>query len=481
MRVTVALLDRQGINVVERVLEVLKAIGAEGISNFGLISPNKSYLNDSLDFLYRQCLKSPVAVGYASSQPRSSNGYDFLQLEDATLVFEGSVYSPVSKTAIIQQLSKEPHHCEAILQTLVRNADGDYSFQMLKKDWIAAGRDPIGVQPLYYGENKNILAIATNRKALWKLGIENPSSFPPGNLSFIKSNGFQFKPIQTLNYSKPITVTINEAAQKLQSLLEQSVRNRTSNVNRIAVAFSGGLDSSIVAKIASQQGSHVSLIHVSMENQPETEEAIEASEALNLPLQVCLFKDSDVEKNLPKVIELIEEADPIKASVGLPFFWTAEKAAEEGLRVLLAGQGADELFGGYQRYVNEYCKEGAEKILRTMFNDVVKIHESNLERDMKITSYHNIELRLPFGSFELAKFALTLPIECKIEKKQDTLRKLVLRKVAQNLGMPAALIDKPKKAVQYSTGVNDAIKRISKKQKKTVNEYIVELFQRSKA
>ena len=129
------------------------------------------------------------------------------------------------------------------------------------------------------------------------------------------------------------------------------------------------------------------MLHVSLENQPETEEAIEAAEALDLPMQVHLFKDSDVEATLPKVVELIEEADPIKAAIGVPFYWTAEKQLEAGYKVLLAGQGADELFGGYQRYVNECCTDGSEKVRKTMFNDVVSIHESNLERDVKITGF----------------------------------------------------------------------------------------------
>jgi len=75
-----------------------------------------------------------------------------------------------------------------------------------------------------------------------------------------------------------------------------------------------------------------------MENQAETEEAIEASNALNLPLQVHLFKDSDVEKTLPEAVALIEEADPVKASVGLPFYWAAEEASEADFRVMLAGR-----------------------------------------------------------------------------------------------------------------------------------------------
>ncbi len=164
----------------------------------------------------------------------------------------------------------------------------------------------------------------------------------------------------------------------------------------------------------------------------------------------------------------------------MPFYWAAEKAAEAGFKVMLAGQGADELFGGYQRYVNECCKDGSEKVRQTMFNDVVRIHESNLERDLKITGFHDVELRVPFGSFDLAEFALGLPVEFKIENKTDTLRKLVLRKAALNAGLPAAIAEKPKKAVQYSTGINDAVKRIAKKHEKTVNEYIDELFQQSK-
>ncbi|HSV50029.1 MAG TPA: hypothetical protein VLH35_06900, partial [Candidatus Acidoferrales bacterium] len=67
-----------------------------------------------------------------------------------------------------------------------------------------------------------------------------------------------------------------------------------------------------------------------------------------------------------------------------------------------------------------------------------------------------------------------------IEPKTDTLRKLVLRKVAQNIGMPASIADKPKKAVQYSTGINDAVKRIAKREEKSVNEFIEGLFVASK-
>jgi asparagine synthase (glutamine-hydrolysing) len=480
MKTTVAVLDKEGDNVVDRVLDVLNTLSGRQPSHFGLVSPKKIVIEKSPGILSRQGIESSVAVGYVSTKPAVSSGYEFLQLDDAALMFEGRIYSPPTKNAVMEQVAKEPLRCEALLQTLMKNADGDYDFLIAKDGWIGTGRDPVGVQPLYYGENKTLAAIATNRKALWLLGLEEPLSFPPGNMGFVNHEGFQFKSVKTLSFTTPVEITFDDAAKHLQTLLEESIKRRTQNLKEVAVAFSGGLDSSLVAYLASKLGLKVNLLHVSMENQPETEEAIEASELLNLPLQVDLFKDSDVENTLAQVVALIEEADPIKASVGLPFYWVAEKASEVRLNVMLAGQGADELFGGYQRYVKEYCKDGAEKVQKTMFNDVANIFESNLERDLKITSYFDVQLRLPFASFELDEFALSLPIECKMEPKVDTLRKLVLRKVALNVGLPSELVGKPKKAVQYSTGINDAIKRVAKTQDKTVNEYITGLLEESK-
>jgi len=479
MKVTVAVLDKNGNGAVETVLDVLNSFDVGSPSHFGLVTPKKSLFEKNVEIIKKQGLESSTAAGYVTSKPKSNSDYEYLQLDEAALLFEGRVYSTVPKTAVLEQTVKSPLHCEATLQTLMEQADGDYSFLMLKDSWVAIARDPVGVQPLYFGENRDIAAFATNRKALWKLGIETPTSFPPGNLTFVDKEGFKFKHVKTLTFKEPKPITIDDAARTLKSLLEQSIQRRVHGLKEVSVAFSGGLDSSLVAFLANKSGVKVNLFHVSLENQSESEDAIQAAEALNLPLQVDLFKESDVETVLPKIVELIEEPDPVKTSIGVPFYWVAEKAAEAGFKVMLAGQGADELFGGYQRYVKEYCSKG-EEVSKTMFSDVLGLYESNLERDLKITGFFNVELRLPFGAFDLAEYALTLPLDCKFEQKPDTLRKLVLRRLALNVGVPKSIADKPKKAVQYSTGINDAMRRIAKRQQKTVNQYIAELFQGSK-
>ena len=401
-----------------------------------------------------------------------------IRVGKTAVVFDGRIYSPTLGASGAKTIAKQLEQADGleVSEAFLKQVEGDFSLLIAEPERIIAGRDPVGVAPLYYGENGSAAALASNRRALWKLGVNAARSFPPGHLAIISRKGFNFRPVKTLVYTQPKPVVIQEAVETLQKLLEKSVRRRVWGAREVAVAFSGGLDSSVVAFLAEKCHVAVRLVHVSLENQPETEAAKKAADELNLPLQVYLFRESDVANVVSSVVELIEEPDPIKTSIGVPFYWTAKKVAEAEITVLLAGQGADELFGGYQRYVNEYLLHGENSVSKTMFDDVVRIYESNLERDVKICSFHNVELRLPYASYQLAEFALSLPTELKIERDLGALRKLVLRKAAQKMGLPASITKRPKKAVQYSTGVNRALKKLAKKQGTTVADYVNRLF-----
>ena len=482
MRTTIAVFNKKDKSALPIIIDALKDSRVEQPLNFIVANSEKVVSHKSPDVLSKQGIDSSSVIG-CSFTKEEKKSYSFRQLENGTIAFEGTVYTPtaVKEGNYAQEITKNSMHSDVQLQMAIEKIDGDYAFFMLKgkKEGIVVARDPLGVQPLYYGENKEITAFASNRKTLRQIGIENILSFPPGNLGLLTKSSFEFKPIKTFVYAESKQVSMGDAALEVQKLLEKAIRVRVAGLREVAVAFSGGLDSSLIAYLASKCGVKVNLIHVSLENEPETETAFEAAEKLDLPMQVHLFKESDVENTLPCVVDLVEESDPVKVAIGVPVYWAAQKAQEAGFNVLLAGQGADELFGGYQRYVNEYCKDGNEKVQQTMFNDITRIHENNLERDKKICTNFDVELRLPFCSFDLVKYALGLPVDLKFEQKQDSLRKLVLRKVASNLSLPESIVNKPKKAVQYSTGINNAIKRITQKNDQTINEYITKLFQRT--
>ena len=473
MKATIAVLNKRGEDATPAVTAALESLRKENVECFGIASPLTIAVGKDIRSLPVKNVCSSVIIGCAFQENESP----LAKMEKAALAFDGRMYAPTLKPssaiAVAEKLQRER---EKTAEKFVKSIEGDYSLIVAEPERIMAARDPIGVQPLYYGETAACAALGSNRKLLWRLGIEETRSFPPGHVGFISREGFRFKPVKTLAYCEPKPIAMQNAADSLSKMLERSVRLRVRDVKEVAVAFSGGLDSSVIAFLASKSRVDVRLIHVSLRGQPETDEAKKAAEELKLPIEVCLFREEEVAKVAAKVVELIEEPSPVKAAIGIPFFWTAKKTAEEGFKVLLAGQGADELFGGYQRYVNEYLTNGDETVRKTMFADVTALHESNIERDEKICNFHDVELRLPFASYGIAEFALGLPVELKIEKDPKTLRKLVLRKVAADLGLPEVIVEKPKKAVQYATGINSALRKLGKKHKSTVAEYVNKLF-----
>jgi len=478
MGAIIAVLDKKGENATKKAVEMLRILSSKKAEAFELASSSMVEIKKTVDALQNVNMDSHMAAGQVFSKILSSDKLQIARLENATMLLDGRIYLPNGETFDIESFAKKSRqNYEEIAQHLIKEVEGDFTFVIAENTRFVAGRDPIGSQPLYYGENKNLAALASERKALWKIEIERTESFPPGHSAIIDKNGFRFKLAKTLVYSAPKQITMQTAAEKLRKLLQKSTRKRLLDLKEVAVAFSGGLDSSIIAVLAENAGANVTLIHASLADQPETQHAKQAAEELNLPIQVYQYNEKDVENVLPNVLWLIEEPDAIKTSIGVPFYWIAEKAAEKGFKVMLAGQGADELFGGYKRYVDSYILHGVEKTRREIFNDIAKLYEANLERDFKICNYHGVELRLPFATTGIVEFATALPLKLKLEPKATTLRKLVLRRAAENLGLPNFVVNKPKKAIQYTTGVSSILKKIAKRNHSTVKEYLQNLFQ----
>ncbi|MGB9853796.1 MAG: DUF7411 family protein [Candidatus Bathyarchaeales archaeon] len=476
MRAVVAVLDKKGERAAQNVAVMLEALRHKGADVFGAASSSFFEIKSSLEQLQIKDFKTSAAVGHIFLKILAQDQPQFATLENAVIVFDGRIYPPRRPFDVSHVAGWLENNLEAGAEALIRGFDGSFAFAAAEAERLIAGRDSLGLYPLYYGENEDLFAIASECKALWKIGLEKVNSFPPGHIALIDKKGAKIKPVKTIKSSDLGSITMEEGVEKLQRLLQRSVKERVLGLNEVAVAFSGGLDSSLTALLAKKTGAKVHLIHVSLENQLETMQAREAAALLGLPLHIYLYSEKDVEKVIPKVLWAIESPDPVKTSIGIPFFWTAEKTAEMGFRVLLAGQGADELFGGYMHYLNLYLQRGEEAAQKKIFNDILKMYETNFERDSKICSFHNVELRLPFATRQLTEFALSLPLQLKIEPAKDTLRKIVLRKAAEKMGLPLQITNKPKKAVQYATGVSKALKKLAERNKLPLREYLQKVF-----
>jgi asparagine synthase (glutamine-hydrolysing) len=477
MGAIVAVIDKKGKNTTEAAVAMLRILESKGIETFGIASHRYIDIEKSIEAMQSQNVSSSVIVGHAFSKTIETDKPQPIKLENETLVFDGRIYPTTSKTSDAENLAQKLRQKETIKNLF--QSEGFFAFAIAKPEKIIAGRDTMGIHPLYCGENSEFAVLASERKPLWKIGIKDATSFPPGHLALIDRKGFHFKCVKTLTYSKAKPITMQVAAKRLQKLLQQSINKRVSGLREIAVAFSGGLDSGIIAFLAKNSGADVHLVHVGLKSQLETEYAKKVAEELKLPIHVHLYDEKDVENVLSRVLWLIEEPDPVKASIGVPFYWAAEKTTEMGFKVMLAGQGADELFGGYKRYIDDYLRYGEKKTHEILFSDVFKMYETNLERDFKICNFHNVELRLPFATYQIAKFAINLPVKLKIELSDDGLRKLVLRRAAENLGLPQIIAERPKRAIQYATGISKVLKKLARKNKLSMDEYVQRIFQKT--
>jgi len=473
----IAILSKKGEDATQPAITMLETLGLKNTEAFGIASPRVVRINRTVESLRNPNLESPIVIGNAFSRIRTADRPQPLKLEDATVVFEGGIYKESTEDSdaeIFAQKTKQDR--DASIEDFIRGVEGDFAFVVAEAERLIAGRDPLGVCPIYYGENTDWAAMSSVRRALFSIGIQDAFSFPPGHVSTITMSGFTFKPIKTLAYSEPKPATMRSSVRKLHVLLRHSILERVSGLKEVAIAFSGGLDSSVVANLAKDAEAKVHLIHVSLANQPETEHAIQVAKELKLPIHTRLHSEKGLEEILPKVLWLIEEPDPVKVSIGIPMYWTAEKAAELNFKVMLAGQGADELFGGYKRHVDAYLKCGTARAHKVIFQDMTEMSRANFERDLKICNYQGVDLRLPFASYEIARFAVGLPVELKMERSASTSRKLVLRQLAKDLGLAEFIAEKPKKAIQYTTGVSRVLKKLAKRNGLTVNTYLDKIF-----
>ncbi|GBE17740.1 asparagine synthetase B [glutamine-hydrolyzing] [archaeon BMS3Abin16] len=241
--------------------------------------------------------------------------------------------------------------------------------------------------------------------------------------------------------------------EKLDAALEAAVRKSINDTHSLGLLFSGGLDSSLLAKICADIGVQPTLVSVYMEGSRDESVARDAASFFDLEhVEKVIFED-EIEAYVKHVSEAASTGDILDISIGVPLYAGLETASFAGLESVMCGQGADELFAGYHRYLNMEV----EQLESELKKDVETI---NIARDRSIASAHGIMLLTPYLDESVVELGLQIPVSLKIK---SGVRKYVLREVAKNRGLPKSIWSREKKAIQYSTGVDKRVKKIIKK------------------
>ena len=338
------------------------------------------------------------------------------------------------------------------VQSAIRLIDGDYAFAVWDGENLAISRDPLGVKPLFYGKNDNVNGFASTKQALMEVGITDIDTLKPEHILY---NGEDIAPAQPI-YEK----VFDGDVAKIEKMLRLSVLKRVESLNEVGVIFSGGIDSSYLALLLKEIANNVSLkiklYAVGVEGSKDVEAAIYASKFLNLDLEICEVTEDLIREALPQVVNAIGDDNLMKVGVGLTTYFATQMVARDGIKVAISGQGADELFGGYKRYLQSFVDGTLNYDLRV---DMSNMYHVNLERDDACSMLNSVELRLPFLDKKLVELVLNIPDNKKIVSMHDDMRKSILRKIAFEDGLDYEIAYRPKKAAQYGTGIDKILRK----------------------
>ena len=214
----------------------------------------------------------------------------------------------------------------------------------------------------------------------------------------------------------------------------------------VTVSFSGGIDSSLIAFIAKKY-CNVELISVGTQNSHDLKASETAAEMMGLKLKKIVVEPEDMMKEAMKLQKNLK-LEPIEIEFMLPF-WIVAKNSNSS--VLMCGQGADELFGGYARFRNLGNKNNLSREVSELIGRIP-------ERERRITEKFGLTLSCPF----LSESVIEAGEEYSQEERIGKLGKEPLRRAAVKIGLPKEIAERKKKAAQYGSGSQKAIRKTMK-------------------
>ncbi|AKA48658.1 hypothetical protein IX51_05605 [uncultured archaeon] len=203
-----------------------------------------------------------------------------------------------------------------------------------------------------------------------------------------------------------------------------------------ALAYSGGLDSSV---LMAASGMSLRPYAVGLEGSRDIRNAKDASELLGFPLNEITIGKDEVVRYSETLVEIDPEITRLELGYEIVLAAVLDNAEE---RSVVTGQGADELFYGYRRFLDNQDLGNASHL--------EKLHDKTLPRELRLAEHFGKELITPFLNEEIMELAGSLGRDDHI---RGGLNKVVLRKAASILGLPDVIVNRPKKAAQYGSGV----------------------------
>lgn len=349
-------------------------------------------------------------------------------------------------------------------ELIVEELDGFYAAVLVNPTRTQAIclRDAMGKKPLFVGVSNATIFISSELKSVDS--IEWFKALPKG-VSMVDLSSAEVTTIQ-----KPLPKVCN---MDLVTTLTKSVQKRLPPLNQpVAVFLSGGLDSSIIATIASKLRSNIVYFTLGDNDSDSTTNDLTSAKIVAKYLKlknlvvVPLPNDDELPNLIDQIVYTTESYNPSIISNGLATYLLANAVRKLGIKIVLTGEGADELFGGYHQFSeHEPWRETRERLIQDMtFTELRRL-------DLACMA-HGIEPRCPF--LDPAVKALSDHMVF-TELYSDNINKVVLRKAFDGVLLKKILYRK-KTSCDVGSGIRGMVVRYLKRNGRSEREELLDIW-----
>ncbi len=249
----------------------------------------------------------------------------------------------------------------------------------------------------------------------------------------------------------------------LARVIEESIREDVEGKN-VAVAFSGGVDSTTLAHVAARYASSVDLLTVYAKGKAakDREYAYLLSLKLGLPLHLSPLSQEEAKELAREVQEIVPfvKGNFVKVDVLVPVLKVLREAKRLGFPLVLFGSGTEELFMGYDRHYR-WLEEGkgeeeVDFLLKQEYQQL--FHKGDILAIRLLAENEGVEVAFPFAKEAIFRVAFSFPLSERAKDKER--KKYILRKAAKLLGVPEEAIERRKQAMQYGAATHKLMKKV---------------------
>ena len=328
---------------------------------------------------------------------------------------------------------------------MVQRLDGMFAFAITDGDDLVLARDPLGIKPLYYGYHGDALLFASEVKAL--VGrVDEIQEFPAGHWYHSRSGFHRYFQLRANGAGM---LECEHALVSLREALDAAVCKRLMADVPVGVCLSGGLDSSLIAALAARV--HDGPFHtfaVGTQDSTDVRRARRVAKDISSLHHERIYTLGDMLAVLPRVIYYLESYDVALVRSAIPNYFVAD-LARPYVKVVLGGEGADELFSGYA-YLKHLPAD--QPLTEELLEITEALHNTNLQRVDRMTMAHGLEGRVPFLDVRMLRVAFRIPESLKLYGDEQV-EKWILRQAFDDL-LPDDILWREKE--KFSEGAGSA-------------------------